>query len=78
MSGNSKDSDDDSGHAQQTVHTSALPPQESKQPRTSDPTSSTGSSPTLPFTFNVPVDWAIDMDNTTTAIDVLTLHLAMT
>ena len=50
----SEDSDDDSGHTQQTVHAGALPPQESEQLRVSDPTSSTGSSPTLPVTFNEP------------------------
>ena len=38
----SEDSDDDSGHTEQTVHAGALPPQDSEQPRTSDPTSSTG------------------------------------
>ena len=74
----SKDSDDDFGHKEQTVHAGALPPQDSEQPRASDPTSSTDSSPTLPGTFNKPVGLAIDMDSTATAIDVLTLHLAMT
>ena len=74
----SKDSDDNSGHTEQTVHAGALPPQDSEQPRASDPTSSTGSSPTLPVTFNEPIGLAIDMDSTATAIDFLTLHLAMT
>ena len=74
----SEDSDNDSGHTEQTVHAGALPPQDSEQPRTSDSTSSTGSSPTLPVTFNEPVGLAIDMDSTATAIDFLTLHLAMT
>ena len=36
----------------------------------SDPTSSTGSSPTLSVVFNEPVGLAIDIDNTATAIDV--------
>ena len=74
----SEDSDDNSGHTQQAVHAGAFPPQESEQPHASDPTSSTGSSPTLPVTCIEPVGLSIDMDSTATAIDFLTLHLAKT
>lgn len=48
----SEDSDCNSGHAQQTVHTGALSPQEYEQLHASDPTSSTGTLLTLPVTFN--------------------------
>ena len=74
----SEDSDNDSGHTEKTVHAGALPPQDSEQPHTSDPTFSTGSLPTLPVTFNEPVGLAIDMDSTATTINILPLHLAMT
>ena len=65
----SKDSDDESGCRQQKVHTGTFPSQESEQPHASDPTSSTGFSPTFSVTFNEPVDLAIDMDSTATAIE---------